>query len=57
MSSGKLIRCLEAGCDWHPFVNGRPGAETAARGHRDETKAAGKAHRDFLFVQYAGVKV
>lgn len=57
MSSGKQIRCLTAGCEWRPAVNGRPGAEREARTHRDETKARGAAHRDFLFVQYAGVRV
>jgi hypothetical protein len=57
VSSGKHIRCLSAGCTWRPIVNGRPGAEHEARAHRDETKARGEAHRDFLFVQYAQVRV
>lgn len=52
-----MIRCITPSCVWHPEVTGRPGAERAAREHRDETRATGEAHRDFLYVQYAVVKV
>lgn len=51
------MRCVEPGCGWIQGVNGRPGAEDAARGHRNQSKAQGKAHCDFLFIQYAEVRV
>lgn len=48
----KFVQCRSDGCGWREIVNGRPGAETACRGHRQTG-----GHRSFLYIQATGIEV